>query len=219
MTTDNLLDNDIPAKFKDADTGEVRLNDFVKSYKELEKKLSQSPAAPKSPEDYCINCDHGYFSPDADVNKKLHAAGLTNEQVQVVYDVAAEKMVPMVMRMAADYQAEHELEKLITHFGGPEAWQETARQLLAFGQKTLPADVLDTLASSYDGVLALHRMMGGTEPAMVKSRDAAPNMAEMDLQSLMRDPKYWRDQDPAFVAKVTEGFKRMYGGNKTGDSR
>jgi hypothetical protein len=28
---------------------------------------------------------------------------------------------------------------------------------------------------------------------------------------MMRDPKYWRDQDPSFIAKVTEGFKRMYG--------
>ncbi len=28
---------------------------------------------------------------------------------------------------------------------------------------------------------------------------------------MMRDPKYWRDKDPAFVAKVTEGFKSVYG--------
>jgi hypothetical protein len=29
---------------------------------------------------------------------------------------------------------------------------------------------------------------------------------------MMRDPKYWRDKDPSYVAKVTEGFKKMYGG-------
>jgi len=28
---------------------------------------------------------------------------------------------------------------------------------------------------------------------------------------MMRDPKYWREKDPSFVAKVTEGFERMYG--------
>ena len=34
---------------------------------------------------------------------------------------------------------------------------------------------------------------------------------ELDLQSMMRDPKYWRDQDPSFVNKVTEGFQKLYG--------
>lgn len=34
---------------------------------------------------------------------------------------------------------------------------------------------------------------------------------ELELQSMMRDPKYWRDQDPSFVAKVTEGFQKLYG--------
>jgi hypothetical protein len=212
MTTDNLLDNDIPAKFKDPETGAVRVNDMAKSYAELEKKLAQKPSAPKSASDYCVNCDHGLFAPDDAINQRLHALGFTQEQVQAVYDLAAERMVPMIAGMAADYQAEQELEKLVTHFGGAEKWREVARQLLAFGQKTLPADVLDTLASSYDGVLALHRMMKGREPGMVKASDARPgNMAEMDLQSMMRDPKYWRDQDPAFVAKVTEGFRKMYG--------
>lgn len=27
---------------------------------------------------------------------------------------------------------------------------------------------------------------------------------------MMNDPKYWRDKDPAFIAKVTEGFKNLY---------
>ncbi len=36
---------------------------------------------------------------------------------------------------------------------------------------------------------------------------------EKDLQAMMRDPKYWRDKDPAYVAKVTDGFQRMYGSN------
>lgn len=28
---------------------------------------------------------------------------------------------------------------------------------------------------------------------------------------MMRDPKYWRDQDPSFIKKVTEGFQKVYG--------
>jgi Phage T7 capsid assembly protein len=60
-------------------------------------------------------------------------------------------------------------------------------------------------------VLALHEMMRAREPSVLgRSDDAEPGATEADLRSLMRDPRYWRDRDPALVAKVTEGFKRLY---------
>lgn len=212
IPTDNLLDNDIPAKFKNPETGEVRVSDLAKSYAELEKKLSSQPRPPKSAEEYCVDCAHGLFEPDAELNRKFHERGFTQEQVQFIYDIAAEKMVPMVMDIAADFAAERELEKLVAHFGGAEAWKRVAQQLLSYGRKNLPRDVLDTLASSYDGVLALHRMMNGDAPVSVSEslRGEGAGRETLDLQSMMRDPKYWRDQDPSFIAKVTDGFKRLY---------
>lgn len=212
-TTDNLLDNDIPAKFKNPETGEVRLNDLVKSYTELEKRFSSQPRPPKSADEYCVDCSHGLFEPDAELNRKFHERGFTQDQVQFIYDVAAEKMVPMVMDIAGDFAAERELEKLVEHFGGAEKWKRVAQQLLSYGQKNLPRDVLDTLASSYDGVLALYRMMNGDAPVSVSDslRGGGNDRETLDLQSMMRDPKYWRDQDPSFIAKVTEGFKKLYG--------
>lgn len=204
----------IPDKFKDPSTGELKVESLLTSYGELERKMSAAPRPPKTPGDYCINCDHGLFTADADLNAKLHAKGFTNEQVQIVYDLAAEKLVPLVFKVAADYNAEREIEKLVAHFGGAEKWAETSRQLLAFGQKALPADVLETLSSSYEGVLALHRMMKGEEPGLTRSSGSersGGSQGEMELQSMMRDPKYWRDQDPSFIAKVTEGFQKLYG--------
>jgi hypothetical protein len=207
---DTLLDNEIPKKFKDPETGALRADVMVQSYKELEKKMSARPNAPKTHDEYCIDCKHGFFEEDKELNKRFHDKGFTNEQVQFVYDLASEKMIPMVIEMAGDFQADREVEKLVEHFGGAEQWKETSRQLLAFGQKSLPADVLDSLSSSYEGVLALYNMMKGNEPAV--TTDKVTNPAEnQDLQSMMRDPKYWRDKDPSFVAKVTEGFQRMYG--------
>lgn len=201
----------IPDKFKDPSTGELKVDSLLTSYSELEKRLSKTPSVPKSPDDYCVNCDHGYFGVDKDLNQKLHAKGFTNEQVQTVYDLAAEKMVPLVFQIAADYNAEREIEKLVKHFGGEEQWREVSRQLLAFGQKALPTDVLETLSSSYEGVMALHRMMKGEEPGLSRAEPAGNKQGELELQSMMRDPKYWRDQDPSFVAKVTEGFQKLYG--------
>lgn len=210
--TDNLLDNEIPEKFKDPETGSVKLNTLLQSYKELERKLSQKPLPPKSADEYYVDCSHGLFEEDKDLNRMFHDKGFTQDQVQFVYDMAAEKMVPMIMEIAADFHADQEVEKLINHFGGADKWKEVSRQLLAFGQKNLPLDVLDTLASSYEGVLALYRMMKGEEPSMSKdSITTGASSSEMELQAMMRDPKYWRDRDPSFIAKVTEGFQKLYG--------
>ena len=215
----NLLIEDIdpaivPDKFKNPETGAIRLAALMKSYGELERKMSSGPVIPTSPEEYCIECQHGLFEPDLEVNQRLHARGMSQDQVQEVYDLAAEKMIPMLKRLSLDMNADREVEKLITHFGGPEKWKMVSRQLLAFGQRNLPADVLENLSNSFEGVLALYKMMQTEEPGLKTgdtSNPAAMDMAE--LQSMMRDPKYWRDKDPVTVAKVTEGFEKAYGGS------
>lgn len=209
--TNTLLDDEIPEKFRDPETGDVRMDALVRSYKELERKFSGQPSAPATPEEYEIDCSHGMFHPDVDVNRRLHEKGLTNEQVQEVYNLASEKMVPMVAELNREFQADREVEKLISHFGGPEQWKEVSRQMLAFGQKNLPGDVLDNLSSSFEGVLALHRMMKSQEPGLKKESEQPTATNELELQAMMRDPRYWRDKDPAFVAKVTEGFQGVYG--------
>lgn len=33
-----------------------------------------------------------------------------------------------------------------------------------------------------------------------------------ELREMMKDPKYWRDQEPEYVRKVENGFKKLYGG-------
>ncbi len=208
--TENLLTNDIPDKFKDPETGGLKADVLLRSYKELEKKLSQSPSAPKSPEEYCIDCSHGLFEPDPDVNARMHAKGFTHEQAQEAYNLAAEKMMPMVADIFAELQADREVERLVTHFGGVEKWKEVSRQLLAFGRQNVKPDVLANLSSSYEGVLALYRMMKSDEPGL-KRGGSITAVDERDLQAMVRDPRYWRDKDPSFVAKVTDGFQKMYG--------
>lgn len=212
LLTEGLDIQAVPQKFKDPQSGAINVPAIVNSYAELERRMSGHAGAPKSPDDYCIECKHGMFTSDKEVNTRLHAKGLSQEQVQEVYDLAAEKLVPLIIELAGDFQADREVEKLIAHFGGAENWQEVSRQLLAFGQKNLPESVLDNLSSSFEGVMALYRMMKGDEPAITKGAahiDASGDMN--DLKSMMRDPKYWREKDPAFVAKVTEGFKKIYG--------
>lgn len=36
--------------------------------------------------------------------------------------------------------------------------------------------------------------------------------SEEDLRAMMRDPRYWQRREPAFVARVTEGFRKLVNG-------
>lgn len=173
--------------------------------------LMRMLGVPDAPDGYCIRCDHGLFEADPDLNRRLHAAGFTPEQAQLLYDLAAERLVPMIRQIAFEFEAEREVMRLVSHFGGEDAWREISRQLLAWAKKNLPASALDGLTTSYDGVIALHRMMTASEPAALRAAaEAQPAGSEADLHKMMRDPRYWRDRDPALLAKVTEGFRRMY---------
>ena len=206
----------VPEKFWDEKAKAIRVDALLKSYLELERKLSSAPktsGAPETPDGYCISCDHGLFEPDPEINSRLHGAGFSAEQAQLVYDLAAERLAPMILDLAAEFQADRELERLVAEFGGPEKWREASRQLFAWGKKQLPPDALAGLSASYEGVMALYRMMQRAEPSPMKSADpAAAALGETELRTLMRDPKYWREKDPATVAKVTEGFRRLYPG-------
>lgn len=236
MTETNLLEaqpvvkpEGLPEKFWDAQSQSVRTDDLIKSYCALEKKLSAGFAmpedpegrlkimralgVPESPDGYQITMKDNLLQPDAAVNQRLYDKNFTPEQVQEVYDLAAERLVPMILDIAAEFQAEREIERLVEHFGGAEQWKEVSRQLLAFGRKTLPPAVLQGMSGSYDGVMALYRMMKGDAPAMLDGAKADTGLTDAELQKLMRDPKYWRDRDPATIAKVTEGFKQLYGTN------
>lgn len=213
----------VPAKFWDPQAGTIRVDALLKSYLELERRLSgpADPAArraealkllgvPDKADDYCIRCDHGLFDPDPELNDRLHAAGFTAEQAQLVYDLASERLVPLLREMAADLEADREMERLVAHFGGPERWAEISGQILAWAGRHLPAPAVQAMAQTADGVMALHRMMASAEPAAVAG--GAPSDGSADLNRLVADPRYWRDRDPAFIAKVTEGFRRVYGG-------
>jgi hypothetical protein len=220
----------VPEKFWSPEAGSLRTEALLKSYVELERKLGSMIAmpqdehdeegqkrlrrllgVPETPDDYGIEGRSDLISPDPGINARLHEAGFTPKQAQLVYDLAAEHVVPLIEEAVGDLQTSRDVERLTSHFGGQEAWQTLARQIKTWGCANLSEDAFETLASSYDGVLAMHQMMQAREPAVL--REGESSMAHVDhaaLSAMMRDPRYWRDRDPAFVGEVTEGFKRLY---------
>ncbi len=220
----------VPDKFWDADKKEIRVDALLNSYLALERRASKMVPLPETDDDrkrlqkimglpdtadqYDITLHNDVIAIDPELNARLHQKGFTNDQVQEIYDLATEKLVPMILDMAAEFQADRELERLVKEFGGPEKWDVVSKQLQEFGQKNLPASAYDGLCCSYDGVMALYAMMksGAKSPIAKDETTAIGPMDEAGLKQMMQNPKYWRERDPAFIARVSDGFQKLYGG-------
>lgn len=228
--TEGIIPEGVPAKFWDAEKKEIKVDALMKSYKELERKLSKMMPIPESDEDkvrlhkmlgcpdspdgYEVTLSNEFLDIDPDLNERLHSKGFTSAQVQEVYDLAGEKLVPLILEMAAEFQAEREIERLVEAFGGVTKWQEISRQLQEYGRKALPQPAFEGMACSYDGVMALYRMMqkDGNIPSARTDGVAGDVSDEASLRKMMQDPRYWRDRNPAFIAKVSAGFEKLYSG-------
>jgi hypothetical protein len=219
----------VPEKFWDREAGTIRTDALLKSYVELERKLGSMVAlpgdgdqegrerlrralgVPASAEDYQIEARDELLEPTPEINARLHQAGLTQEQAQLVYDLAAEHVLPLIDDAIGELHATRDAERLAKHFGGDASWQNLARQIRTWGQANLAEEVYRTLAASYDGVVAMHQMMQAREPTVLQEANGPQGDAdEATLTRMMRDPRYWRERDPAFIAQVTEGFQRLY---------
>jgi hypothetical protein len=226
LTTDpaqiNNQTDKIPEKFRDPATGEVRVEALLKSYLELERRLSQLsgeaanfPRPPASAQEYQIAVPNNLFDPDPGINDRLHQAGFSDQQAQLVYELAVEYIIPMIRDMAAELAAEREIERLVSRFGGPASWRETSRQILAWANKNLPTPVVEALATTEGGVMAIYDMMSqgnkASRPAITARPETNPINVGQNLDAMIRDPRYWRDKDPTFIAQVTEGFRQKYG--------
>lgn len=222
---------EVPEKFWDDAKGALRVDALLKSYIELERRLSQrfAPPAddapeedrlrwrralgiPDSAEEYEVTQPNELLTPDSAVNQRLHQAGFNPRQVQLVYDLAAERLLPLIAEAAAEFEAGRQVEKLRAHFGGEDRFRRIAGQLSAWGSAHLPEAVFTALSSTADGVVALHRMMEGREPSLSREAQAEAGPDEADLRKMMRDPRYWRTREPDFVKRVTDGFRRLVGG-------
>lgn len=207
----------LPDKFwNDADQA-PRLEDLARSYLELERRLGQAGGrvgnVPADPGQYQIEERHPMCGCDLEVNKRLHAAGFSNEQAQLVYDLAVERLLPTLQSLAGDLESQRHAEKLANHYGGPERFDEIKRQLKAWAKENLPQDVFAALSTTAEGVIALERMMAGGEPGIgLRGGEESGLPSDADLKQMVADPRYWKKRDPAYMAKVTEAFKRAYSG-------
>ena len=204
----------VPEKFK-KENGKINETSLLKSYLELEKKLSRPDEIkrPEKPEDYQIQIHSNLMKNDPDINQRLFDLGLTNEQAQGIYDLAAEKVVPVIESLSETFKMEKDLSELSQAFGGEEQFNTVARQISVWGEKNLSPQIFNALSTSKDGILSMYQMMKNAQETSVLPRqnNTAVPETEASLKRLMQDPKYWKQQDPELLKRVEEGFKRLYG--------
>jgi hypothetical protein len=97
--------------------------------------------------------------------------------------------MPMIAELASMFEADSQIERLTQHFGGEERWREIARQIDAWGRSRLPSRVFEALSTTFEGVVAMHRMMSGDEPGLLREgqgSDGSPT--EASLKQNARSP-------------------------------
>lgn len=205
----------LPVQFWDEKNKQVKLDELINAYNDLaarDDNLVETNLRniPESFDKYQINSPSPLLEVDEDILKKFYDKRFTNEQAQLVYDLAGERVLPVLGEMGVNFEAERQLEKLARHFGSKDKFNEVSRQISAWAKQNVNPEIYDALGSTAEGVIALYNMMSSSEPALSKDGTTVESLSESSLRKMMEDPRYWRDKDSAYISKITKGFEKLY---------
>ena len=214
----------IPEKFLNKD-GTLNSDALIKSYSELEKKMGNMISVPdeKSDEDAqnrfrraigvpesADDYPHNELFDNENVRQEFYKIGLTNAQVEKIYNIAEEFLSPMLSEIISVQQESNAISELKKFFGSDEKMRDAFIAIKSFGERFLPADAFNELCSTSQGIQGVYRMMQSMEPSVETDTSDAQKLTDADLRNMMRDPKYWRDHDEEYVRKIENGFKKLY---------
>ena len=168
----------VPEKFLD-ENGELNTSALVKSYCELEKKMSGMVSIPneESDEGAKQKFNHAIGVPDkADeyptndlfddesVRNKFFEIGLTSKQVEKIYSIAEEFLQPTLKNLFELQNQNNAINELKNFFGGTEKMNDALREINAFGEKYLPQSAFEELCATPQGIQGVYKMMQSFEP-------------------------------------------------------
>ena len=220
----------IPEKFWDTERNEIKVEELGASYKALEQKLgmrtedlikqvqedyenqrkssvpeSYEVRLPEVPEDVEITVD-----PEQELVKSWQQICRDNGLSQEVFDQGVAAFVNNEIAGLPNLQ--EEMAKL-----GDNA-RERIEAADLWSKKYLSTDAYDAianLASTAEGIKALEEIMSLSRSKPLPNTNTVIDVEldERDLQSMMKDPRYWKEgmKDPAYIAKVTNLYQKKYG--------
>ena len=214
----------IPEKFLNED-GTLNTDALLKSYSELEKKIggmitlpsddsdeaiknkfNRAIGVPEKADEYPMNS----LFDDSELRERFLEIGLTSNQVEQIYKIAEDYLSPIISDLFSIQNENNAMAELKNFFGNEEKMKDALQAIKIFGEKYLPKDAFDELCSSAQGIQSVYKMMQSMEPSVRTEDIASQNLTDAELRKMMRDPKYWRDQDPEYVRKIENGFKKLY---------
>lgn len=201
LTPADLMYDDIDGATLDAEFDEEDGSEY--------NDISRDGDVPLHPDNYQITTDHPWLEPDQELNAILHEHSFSQEQAQVVYDLAHEHVLPLFEQLAGQI-AELRGESLLRETFAGEDWQSQAAQVQQWGEAALPPDLYEALTTTPAGVAAMHQMMQHGEPQFVGATTSTGSVEKNSLRRMMDDPRYWRDHDPELVSRVQDGFASLY---------
>jgi len=170
------------------------------------QKFNRAIGVPESASEYPINT----LFDDESVREKFHEIGLTSKQVEKIYDIAQEFLQPTIKNLFELQSQSNAINELKNFLGSTQKMNDALKVINAFGERFLPKDAFDELCATPQGIQGIYKMMQSLEPEILTDKNVVDNLTDTDLRNMMKDPKYWRDQDPEYVRKIENGFKKLY---------
>jgi len=214
----------IPEKFLNKD-GSLNSDALLKSYNELEKKIGTMVSVPDANSDENVqrrffraigvpetsdDYPHNELFDDENVREEFHKIGLTNHQVEKIYNIAQEYLSPVLSEIFSVQQESNAMSELKKFFGSDEKMHDALIAIQSFGERFLPTDAFNELCATPQGIQGMYKMMQSMEPNVETDSGDTKNLTDDDLRRMMNDPKYWRDHDAEYVRKIENGFKKLY---------
>ena len=85
----------------------------------------------------------------------------------------------------------------------PEGVTKGLRDIVSFGAGYTPKQIIEDRPQTVTG-------LGGFDPYTRLAGAMANAQAVLNTYCKERDPRYWRDRDPAIIEKVRQGFRQLF---------
>jgi len=209
----------VQEKFWDAEKGEIRVDDALKSYSELEKKFGSFTGAP---EDYELSisdelkeqgveldAESGMLT---DITVLAKDLGLNQDGFDKVLNVIG---INALAEQKAD--ADFKAEQIAALGDGADRRIENLKQWASRNMDEENYDGFSELTQSAQAIKALERIVAMTRsaPAQPTEANAGPSIDATKLREMKfaKDESGQRkyDTDPAWRKQVQDGYKGLYG--------